>query len=384
MSAPKNIEIENLSQLLLAGIPFIDVRAPVEFEQGHLPGAINLPILNDEERALIGTTYKQKGQDEAVALGHKLVSGAVKDQRVQVWKEQILAHSQTVLYCFRGGQRSRITQQWLREAGVDVPLIVGGYKAGRQHLIDTIERVSANGHFLLVSGPTGSGKTDFLFDVRSFYPLVDLEGLARHRGSAFGYMGVQPSQVNFENLLAKELLANESKVTEGVPLLLEDESRLIGRSALPPVLFEKMRASKIIWIEESMETRVANIFKDYVDQTPIGQVQNSTFKCADERNILRAQARDTFERYRASVRAIQRKLGGLRAQELLADIDAAESDFLFNNATDSNKKWIEKLLVYYYDPLYLGSLSKRNATVVFKGSRAEALKYLQECVQLQK
>ena len=138
---------ENLTDfrhIFLNDVPMMDVRAPVEFGQGAFPGVVNHPLMNDDERQQVGTCYKQKGQDAAIALGHQLVSGATKQQRIEAWAGFAQAQPQGVLYCFRGGLRSQIVQQWLKsEAGISYPRVVGGYKAMRTFLIDTTEAASA-------------------------------------------------------------------------------------------------------------------------------------------------------------------------------------------------------------------------------------------------
>lgn len=353
----------------------MDVRAPVEFGQGSLPGALNFPILNDEERALIGTTYKQKGQEEAVRLGFQIISGSVKEDRVAQWSRYISENPNSVLYCFRGGKRSQITQQWLKEAGIERPLIVGGYKAARQFLMNTIDEFSAQNELLLVSGPTGSGKTQLLKEVNDFYPSLDLEAVAHHRGSAFGAWPIpQPTQIDFENRLAVHLLKLEErlKTIGAVGIAIEDESRLIGKNCLPESFFAQMRNSAVVWLDEPIAIRVENIFKDYVLDTSIGDFCNQ----AGAVESLREQALQLFENYKKALQAISRKLGGLRTQEVLVDLEKARLDFMTNNEIQSNKVWIEKLLRYYYDPLYLKSLDQRQVRVLFKGPKAEVIDYL--------
>lgn len=373
----KNIKPDELKRLFQQNIPLIDVRAPVEFAQGSIPGAVNLPIMNDEERARVGTVYKNQGNEAAVKLGHELVSGAVKEQRVAAWKSFVTANPEAVFYCFRGGQRSRISQSWLREAGIERPLIVGGFKAARTYLIKQIEEFSVRQDLIAVSGPTGSGKTHFLRGLKD-YPVIDLEALARHRGSAFGNWEVpQPSQVDYENNLARTILLLEDKIQGKIKPLVEDESRLIGRISQPATFFIRLRSSPVIWIDEPLEVRVANVFDDYILNSSIGRSLDSTPRCAEENDILRQQAMQLFARYRQSLQAIHRKLGGLRTQEVMADLEKAEMDYLNQAELSSNKVWIEKLLQYYYDPMYLGSLDRRHVNILFKGTRAEAEKFIQ-------
>lgn len=376
-----NIKIEDIKKFFVNNTPLVDVRAPIEFAQGSLPGAVNLPILNDEERALIGTTYKNKGQEEAVRLGYQIVSGSIKQERVARWSQFITENPHAVLYCFRGGKRSQITQQWLKEAGIDRPLIVGGYKAARQFLMNTIEEFSAKNKLLVISGPTGSGKTTLLNEVHDFYPALDLEALAHHRGSAFGAWSIpQPPQIDFENRLAVSLLQLENRFSLGessthsgdfskARLLVEDESRLIGKSCLPECFFDRMRSSEVVWLDEPLPVRVDNIFKDYILDTPIGA---SGIGAVDQRD----QALQIFENYKKALLAISRKLGGARTQEIMVDVESARLDFLNNNEIHSNKVWIEKLLKYYYDPLYLKSLERRQVEILFRGAKNAVIDYL--------
>ncbi len=348
----------------------------MEFEQGTLPRAVNLPILNDAERALVGTTYKMKGQEAAVTLGLQLISSEVKEKRVELWSQFLQAHPQAVLFCYRGGKRSQYTQKWLHEIGVDRPLVEGGYKAIRNFLLGEIDRFSEEYSFDVVSGPTGSGKTLLLKSLDQTHPVLDLEGLARHRGSAFGAREIaQPSQANFENAAAVTMIQIEDRISGELVPIVEDESRLIGKCYLPTKLFERMRASEVIWVDEQLEKRVDNIFADYILQTSIGLACSNSPRCAEESDILRQQALGLFKHYRSATLAIQRKLGGLRTQEIIEAIEVSESDFINRNALDGNRQWISLLLQYYYDPLYLGSLERRQVKVKFKGSFADCQSY---------
>ncbi len=360
----------------MANTPLIDVRAPVEFRQGSLPNAMNLPILNDEERALIGTTYKEKGQDAAVKLGYELISGEVKESRVQLWLRAIQANPQAVIYCYRGGKRSQITQQWLQDVGIERPIIEGGYKAVRGFLISELDSYSQSHSFRVLTGATGSGKTRLLEELKGSVGLVNLEKIARHRGSAFGSTGdAQPTQIDFENQLSLELLKLEATQARDFQPLVEDESRLIGSCYVPESFFETLRSSGVIWIDESLEARVDNIFADYIANSAIGLAVSSSPRCAEEDQILKNQALQLFARYKNAVRAISRKLGGLRAQEVLADLDFCEIQFLNSQELSVNKLWIEKLMSWYYDPLYQGSLEKRQARILFKGPYGDCLQF---------
>lgn len=347
----------------------IDVRAPVEFALGSLPGAVNIPIMSDEERAAVGTMYKQAGREQAMALGHQLVSGAVKEARLTAWQEHLRQYPEAVLYCFRGGLRSQITQAWLRDVGVVRPLIEGGYKKARQFLLDEIEQFSQKRTvFLMLTGPTGSAKTHLLNKVSAFYPALDLEGAARHRGSAFGaWTQKQPSQIDFEHELALRMMRLQARFPQGLPLF-EDESRMIGRCTLPESFFTTMRASPVLYVDESFEQRVENIFQDYVLQTAIAG--------GDETAAL-----GVFASYRASLQAISRKLGGLRTAELLQDMAESEKAYLAGRDLESNKAWIAKLLSYYYDPLYTQSFERRQPRIQLRGPSVEILDYLKSFAQ---
>ncbi len=133
--------VQDYRAILLAGTPLIDVRAPVEFQQGAMPGAINLPLMNDDERAAVGTCYKRQGPEAALALGHQLVCGETRQQRMKAWLNACRQNPAGYLCCARGGQRSHIVQQWLHESGTDYPLIQGGYKALRQAAIQLTEEL---------------------------------------------------------------------------------------------------------------------------------------------------------------------------------------------------------------------------------------------------
>jgi tRNA 2-selenouridine synthase len=360
----KNIELVNLKELFLKNTPLIDVRAPIEFEKGALPNAVNLPLLSNIERAQVGTLYKEQGNEAAVKLGHQLISGKIKEERINQWLNFIEKNPTTVLYCFRGGLRSQITQQWLKEAGVHRPIIVGGYKNSRQFLMDEIFNFAKNQDLISLCGPTGSGKTQFLAEVRSFYPSIDLEAIAKHRGSAFGsFADPQPSQIDFENQLAHVFIGLYQNINSRPPALIEDESRLIGRCILPDSLFVRLQQSPVIWIDEPLNQRVENIFQEYILNSPIGTLN-------EDLALLQ------FAKYKKSLHSISKKLGGLRTQEVLSLLENAENDFRQARELKLNCQWIEKLLVYYYDPLYLKSIEKRQVKVIFKGSKSECLAYL--------
>ncbi|MBL7670541.1 MAG: tRNA 2-selenouridine(34) synthase MnmH [Bdellovibrionaceae bacterium] len=382
------IEPEQYRELILSDRPIVDVRAPIEFAEGSLPGSVNLPILNNEERALVGTCYKQKGPTAAVKLGHEIVAGRNREEKIRDWVSYFQANPKAVLTCFRGGQRSGIAQEWLREKDIRVPRLRGGTKAFRNFLIEQIATFSRDHTFMLISGPTGSGKSHFLRACAEFAAIADLEEMAHHKGSAFGQEDrPQPTQIDFENRLARDLIkADENlKAHKNLLFLVEDESRMIGSCGQPAVFFEKLRQSPVIWLEVPIADRVQNIFHDYVLQTPIGAG-----------DLVGGQR--IFARYKAALSRIQKRLGGIRYIEILKDLEHSEQVFLNfaksiyqereessdlravgnqaklieSLALEIHKSWIEKLLVYYYDPLYFRSLDLRQPIVCFRGSPEKA------------
>ncbi len=352
---------------LLNNGSIIDVRSPVEFLSGSIPGSVNLPVLNDLERHQVGLCYKQMGQEAAVRLGYEIVSKSNLEEKRTLWINHLKRHPESILTCFRGGLRSQSTQKFILETGLQVPRLQLGYKFARTYFIETITKAAVSQNFLILTGNTGSGKTHLLNQIRSFYPVIDLEGLAHHRGSAFGAWDIeQPTQINFENQLAVEILKLSPKDRDRY-VLLEDESRMIGHRHIPEGFFTKMRESQVIVLNEPLENRIENIYFDYI--TSKLQDMKSTDKIS---SVLGA--------YKNSVNKIKTKLGGLRAQELLQDLAACEADYLENFGLDKNKIWIEKLLVWYYDPMYTGSLHKRNPVICHQGSKAEIKAYFQSLI----
>jgi len=249
------------SDLFLNNTPLIDVRAPVEFIEGAFPSAVNLPLMNDNERHEVGKRYKANGQDAAIALGEKLVSGELKHHRIAAWQTFASEHPEGALYCFRGGLRSRTSQSWLSEVGINYPLIDGGYKALRRFLIDTLDKWVPLVPAIVVGGRTGTGKTRVL---DACVRAVDLERLANHRGSSFGAnLTAQPTNIDFENTLAIEYLKMATDSTERA-VVLEDEARMIGRVSLPKILQQKLKKAPIAVLDVAFKERVQNVLEDYV------------------------------------------------------------------------------------------------------------------------
>ncbi|PSF08835.1 tRNA 2-selenouridine(34) synthase MnmH [Marinobacter halophilus] len=347
-------DTDDFLHLFLNDIPMMDVRAPVEFDKGSFPGAENAPLMNDEERHRVGICYKEKGQDKAIELGHQLVSGDIKAQRVEAWKRFVARHPEGYLFCFRGGLRSRLTQQWIKESGLDYPLIKGGYKALRRFLIDSLDQLIESQQFIVLSGRTGTGKTRVLLDLPN---PVDLEGLANHRGSSFGrQVTPQPSQIDFENRLAVAMLKAHHQV--GDPIYLEDESRLIGRCTLPERLRARMAESPLLVLEQPMEERVAIIRADYVE----GMLADYLKRDGEEAGWL------NYRDYLLSaLDRIRKRLGGERHQQLRQLMEQAINLQQSSGQLDGHHAWIESLLCDYYDPMYDYQLSQKQGKILMQG-----------------
>ncbi|MGL4746151.1 MAG: tRNA 2-selenouridine(34) synthase MnmH [Shewanella sp.] len=349
------IPAQQYRDIFVAGQPLIDLRAPIEFNRGAFPPSVNLPLMVDKEREKVGTCYKQQGQQAAIALGHSLVHGAVKQQRIDAWLGFLAAQPEAYLYCFRGGLRSQLTQQWLKEAGAAVPYVQGGYKGMRQYLMGVIETAPSQQPLLSLSGMTGSGKTDFLIQRKE---AVDLEGIANHRGSSFGKnIDPQPTQINFENQLAIALLRHQQG--NHSCLLLEDESFLIGRSALPQSFYNAMQTADILVLEEADDIRLNRLLDEYVHKMHQGFVERLGIEAGF----------DAFSQYLLqSLTSIRKRLGGKQYQELQDIMQQALSQQLNQNQTSQHLAWISLLLQKYYDPMYEYQLAKKAQRVLFRGN----------------
>lgn len=351
--------------LFVSDRPLVDLRAPIEFSKGAFPQSHNLPLMTDRERELVGTCDKQQGSAAALALGHQLVHGATKQQRIDAWLSLFAQHPNALIYCFRGGQRSQITQQWLQEAGLDATYVAGGYKALRQFLIGTIEQAPQQQTLLMLSGITGAGKTDFL---KQRHEAVDLEGIANHRGSSFGKrVSPQPTQINFENQLAIALLKQQHAAEH--TLLLEDESYLIGRNALPQTFYFAMQQAPVIVLETRFEQRLQRLRREYVEQ----MLQSFIARDGEQQGM--ASLRGYLHQ---SINAIRKRLGHKNADELLQLIDNALAEQQQRNNTEAHLIWIAELLTKYYDPMYQYQLSKKAERIVFRGDHTALNQWLDQ------
>jgi tRNA 2-selenouridine synthase len=350
-----------IRSIFLNDIPVMDVRAPVEFSQGAFPNAVNYPLLTDEERHQVGICYKQQGQDAAIALGQKLVSGAVREERLQNWKQFATQHPGGYLYCFRGGLRSRTIQQWLQETGIHLPLIQGGYKAMRRFLIDELEQSIHASVFVVLGGQTGTGKT-YLLKELSY--SVDLEALANHRGSSFGRLPAgQPEQIDFENKLSIQLMKYHAKGINH--FWLEDESRLIGQLILPESLQVKMKQAPIVMLEEDINFRINIIIKDYVVDL-LGLYESNTGNHELAFNSYAQYMLDSLER-------IKKRLGGVLYKELNTLMQYAIDQHNKTGEVSGYKPVFEQLLTRYYDPMYNYQMEKKQQRIIFTGNAHQIL-----------
>lgn len=362
---PQRADTADYREIFLRDLPLIDTRAPVEFDKGSFPSAINMPLMTDIERQKVGTCYKQKGQQAAIALGHELVSGNIKETRVAAWADFARAHPEGYLFCFRGGLRSQISQQWLADAGIAYPRISGGYKAMRTFLMEEIESAVRECNFTLVGGMTGTGKTEVLAQLDN---AIDLEGHANHRGSSFGKRATpQPPQITFENKVAIDFLKHRAAGQQR--FVLEDESRLIGRSSVPLSLHHGMRTYPLVWLEDSLEGRVERILKDYVTNLCAEFV---ALHGADEGPTIFATA------LRGYLANITKRLGSDRFQLLDGIMQDALQQQLAGGAVDRHRDWITALLRDYYDPMYAYQFEKKAERIIFRGNQQELVEYLRE------
>jgi tRNA 2-selenouridine synthase len=302
---------------LSARIPVIDVRAPLEFQQGHIPGAVNIPLFDDDERKVVGTAYKKENKEAAMYAGlefagKKLVKLAKQGERAAGKNRTLLVH------CWRGGMRSK-SMVWLFETmGLNCYLLEGGYKSYRSYAREVLATPL---NLLVIGGRTGSGKTAILHHLRLLgEQVIDLEGLAHHKGSAFGALGEldQPSTEQFENVLCKELLPLDTKKVTWI----EDESRNVGKCVIPGELYSRMREAEIVFLDISREQRARHLVGDY--------------------------AQYEQEALRTCVLKIEKRLGGDRTREALEAIDRED---YYQTAM---------ITLHYYDKAYMHSLEKNH------------------------
>ena len=349
--------MNDILHIIKNSTPLIDLRAEVEFTKGSFPKSINLPILNNDERAQVGITYKLKGENEAIKLGHKLVEKD-KSNRISKWADFIQKNPSAHLYCMRGGKRSQIAQTWLSDEGISVPIVDGGFKALRNAAIFIIDSVEQDKkEWLILGGRTGSGKTAIL---NQFNSSIDLEFYAKHRGSAFGnYIESQPSPINFENSLASKYIKQKCQT-----IFLEDESRRIGKLALPMPWIKKMQKSNLIIIDLPLDERIQNIYHEYVSMP----LKNGTLQ------------KDLKTSLNNSLFNIRKRLGPVLYKQINRQIELS----LKGNNFELSKNWIKSLLTNYYDPMYDYQLTAKMDRCILKDTKSTILQYLKEIEYNQK
>jgi len=299
----------------------VDVRSPGEFRQGHIPGAINIPLFSDKERARIGTLYHREGRETAILQGLMISLDHMERYRRQMFDR--MAGPKVLVYCWRGGMRSENMAEMFRAAGFSVILLKEGYKAYRRYIR---EELSKSMKIFVLGGLTGSGKSMLLRRMAQMgQQVIDLEKLAVHKGSVFGGLGNRPQPTNeqFENNLYRIW----SALDPARPVWLEDESRMIGKVTLPPPVIEKIRSGLLIRIGIPEEIRIRNLVKEY-----------SGFP---------------KERLADAIQRISERLGGDRTQYALAALESG-------NFSD-----VARIVLSYYDKTYQHSVLNRERVTPF-------------------
>ena len=324
-------------------LPVIDVRSPGEYEHAHIPGAVSIPLFDDEERALVGTKYKQAGKDHAVLLGLDLVgpklAGFVKQsKKLNPQTKEVLVH------CWRGGMRSGSFAWLLDTAGLIPSTLVGGYKAYRNSVLSAFAEPR---NLIILGGKTGSGKTDILKELaRQGEQIIDLEGLAHHKGSSYGAIGQlpQPTTEQYENLIFQEWRTldrndrSESRTSEsrtspgagpaGQRIWIEDESRNVGSCFIPMPLWQQMRAAPVAFVDVPKPVRIGRLVSEYAG------INHELLIEATER--------------------IGKRLGGKVTKDALTAL------------TRHDYATVADLTLDYYDKAYLHGLSQRDPVTINK------------------
>lgn len=242
--------------LLLPNAQFIDTRTPKEYNEDHLPDAINIPILSNEERAVVGTLYKQVSQDTAIEKGIEFFSAKLPLFMKEISKNK---NKTLVIHCWRGGMRSRTVAALLASLNFTVFQLEGGYKAYRTYVRERLDSYIIKPKIILLCGMTGTGKTQLLVE---FASSIDLEGIARHKGSLFGGIGLIPNnQKNFENVLLQRLDALQKEKY----IIVEGEGKRVGNCIIPAFFWKAMKKGIIVEVKRTISQRAIAISKEYFD-----------------------------------------------------------------------------------------------------------------------
>jgi tRNA 2-selenouridine synthase len=302
-------------------LPVIDVRSEKEYYQGHIPGAINLPLFNNEERAVVGTLYKNSGRETSVLRGLELAGPKLADFVKRL--RRITDQKQILIHCWRGGLRSESMAWLFQVAGYDVFVLEGGYKSYRRFIR---ERLSDPVKIIVLGGLTGSGKTELLHLLGQMNEQVlDLEKLACHKGSVFGGFGqsVQPTNEQFEN----DIFTFWKEIDFTRPVWIEDESRKIGNVSIPDPLVEQMSRAAMIRIETTIEQRISRLVDEY-SKVEKEELKKAVFKIGE-------------------------KLGGTNTKTALTAIDSGDFDT------------VASLTLLYYDKTYTHSVLRRENSKIY-------------------
>lgn len=301
---------------------FIDVRSPIEYQEGCIPGAINIPLFTDEERSTVGTTYKQVGSEEAKQEGLKLVSPKLPSMVNQI--QNLSNNGKTVVvYCWRGGMRSKSIVNVLDVMGIRAHQLTGGYKAYRRYVLDRLASFVLQPIVVVLCGSTGVGKTTTLDSLEAMkIPVLNLEKLANHRGSAFGHVGLgaPTTAQRFDTILLAQLEALNNQPY----FVVECESKRVGNVYLPGVLYEAMQKGPKILLQADIETRITRLIEEY---TGIYQQNQQAIE--------------------SSIETLRNRLGQKKTDALLADLR-------FGNL----RNVVRTLLSGYYDGLYGYEIAK--------------------------
>jgi tRNA 2-selenouridine synthase len=300
----------------------VDVRSPNEYHQGHIPGAINLPLFSDGERELIGTIYHHHGRDEAFNKGLELAGSKLSAYIREI--RNCAVNDKLLVYCWRGGMRSESLSRLFSVSGFNVGRLTGGYKAFRKYAKQFFD---CRFRFIVIGGMTGTGKTGLLKQIgKSGRQVIDLEATANHKGSVFGHLGqsAQPTNEQFEN----ELFFRLNKMDKELPVWIEDESRNIGSNMMPLNLFDNILCSPLILLELSIDKRIIRLVNEYAGY--------------DTPELLKPLSK------------ISKRLGSLNtglAREAIINNE-------FGRAAD--------IILHHYDKTYSFSVNKRNPETVFR------------------
>jgi tRNA 2-selenouridine synthase len=319
--ALKKIEVIGFMELA-ESIPVIDVRSPLEFTNGHIPGAVNIPLFNDNERIAVGTKYKKEGRIPAILEGLKHTGPSISSKLEQALENA--RDGKLLIHCWRGGLRSEAMAWLFSLGGIETEVLEGGYKSYRQYILDSL---SEKRKMIVLGGMTGSGKTHILRYLRDYgQQVIDLEGLANHKGSAFGSLGQppQPSTEQFANNLYNEW----KQLKKDLPLWVEDESRNIGTAFIPDNFYLNMQNTRAIMLMMDVKTRLPRLIEDYSNYPA--------------------------ESLKTSIMCISKRLGGDNTRDALKAVD------------DGNFGRAVEISLTYYDKAYMFGLKKKDpANIIY-------------------